>query len=157
GLTRHIHDVHDGIARRVWRSVGPAADPVRLTHDRIAGGVYTAVAVSLGGAARAGARALSLRTRPDAPSLEASLQGRFAVGAWTGAFGDALERRGNALACPMALRVAGRDVSPSSERLAAAYPDATNKLAVFLHGLCETEDAWRFAAARHVPYGERLR
>jgi pimeloyl-ACP methyl ester carboxylesterase len=28
---------------------------------------------------------------------------------------------------------------------------------VFIHGLCETDDAWRLRAARHVPYPERLR
>ncbi len=46
---------------------------------------------------------------------------------------------------------------PTREALAAAHPRATGKLAVFLHGLCETEDAWKFGSGRHVPYGERLR
>jgi hypothetical protein len=157
GLTRHIHDVHDGIARRVWRSVGSVSDPVRLTHDRIADGVYRALTISLGGAVRISARAVSLRTAADAPSLEQSPAGRFAVGALNGAFGDALERRGNPLAWPMTLRAGGDEMPATPEALAAAYPRATGKLAVFLHGLCETEDAWRFGAARHVPYGERLR
>ena len=31
-----------------------------------------------------------------------------------------------------------------------------SRVAIFLHGLCETEDAWRFGASRHQPYGERL-
>ena len=43
------------------------------------------------------------------------------------------------------------------DALRRAFPDATPRLAVFLHGLCETDDAWRLRAARHVPYGERLR
>jgi hypothetical protein len=139
GLTRHIHDVHDGIARRVWRSVGSVSDPVRLTHDRIADGVYRALTISLGGAVRISARAVSLRTAADAPSLEQSPAGRFAVGALNGAFGDALERRGNPLAWPMTLRAGGDEMPATPEALAAAYPRATGKLAVFLHGLCETE------------------
>jgi pimeloyl-ACP methyl ester carboxylesterase len=157
GLTRHIHDVHDGIARRVWRSVGSASDPVRLTHDRVADGVYRALSVSLVGAARMGARAVSLRTAADAPSLARLPAGRLAVGALNSAFGDALEQRGNPLAWPMTVRVGGHDVPPTPAALAAAYPRATGKLAVFLHGLCETEDAWNLGAARAVPYGERLR
>ena len=27
---------------------------------------------------------------------------------------------------------------------------------MFVHGLCETEEAWQFGAARHTPYGARL-
>ena len=38
GAARQIHEVHLGIAGRVWRRVGPAALPVKLAHDRIAGG-----------------------------------------------------------------------------------------------------------------------
>ena len=39
----------------------------------------------------------------------------------------------------------GRAVSPDAASLAAAFPDATPKVVVFVHGLCETEDAWRLA------------
>ena len=28
---------------------------------------------------------------------------------------------------------------------------------MFIHGLCETEDAWQLGAGRSVPYGDRLR
>ena len=37
GATRQIHEMHTGIAGRVWRRVGPASLPVRIAHDRIAG------------------------------------------------------------------------------------------------------------------------
>ena len=38
GATKQIQEIHTGIARRVWRRVGPASLPVRLAHDRIASG-----------------------------------------------------------------------------------------------------------------------
>jgi pimeloyl-ACP methyl ester carboxylesterase len=57
----------------------------------------------------------------------------------------------------MALRRRGAEVALDPPSLAAAYPAATNRLAVFVHGLGETEDAWRLRASRHVPYGDRLR
>jgi pimeloyl-ACP methyl ester carboxylesterase len=51
---------------------------------------------------------------------------------------------------------------PTRSGLAAAYPDATSRIVVFAHGLCETEDAWRLGAAEHhgdprSTHGSRLR
>src|SRR5208282_3568035 len=40
--------------------------------------------------------------------------------------------------------------------LAAAFGDATPKLAVFAHGLAETEDSWQ-RGGDCVPYGQQLR
>ena len=100
---------------------------------------------------------MSARTAPDAPSLERSTAGRLAVGVVNGAFGDRLEQRGNALAWPMTVRCRGASQAVERASLAGAYPDASPRLAVFLHGLCETDEAWRLGADRHTPYGERLR
>jgi pimeloyl-ACP methyl ester carboxylesterase len=154
GVARHIRDLHEGIAERVWRSVGTMATPVQAVHDRVAGGIYGGVSSSLSSAARVGARAISARTSPQAPSLQRSPAARFAVGALNGAFGDKLDQRGNALAWPMTLRRHGREVEVNRAALAAAYPQRTGRLAVFVHGLCETEEAWQWGTG--VPYGERL-
>jgi pimeloyl-ACP methyl ester carboxylesterase len=40
--------------------------------------------------------------------------------------------------------------------VARPISDPSRRLAVFLHGLCETEDAWWLGARRHAPYGVRL-
>jgi pimeloyl-ACP methyl ester carboxylesterase len=56
----------------------------------------------------------------------------------------------------MTLRYRGRDVEPTADGLAENFPHATPRLAVFLHGLCETDDAWNLHAPRYVPYGVRL-
>jgi pimeloyl-ACP methyl ester carboxylesterase len=62
----------------------------------------------------------------------------------------------------MAVRRGGHDVTITRDGLAAAYPDATPRLAVFVHGLFGDDDNWRLfplggdRAARRT-YGERLR
>jgi hypothetical protein len=127
-----------------------------MIHDEIAGGVYSLVRRASKAAVRAGAGALSLAVEPDAPSLERRVKGRLAIGALNGAFGDQLARRGSPLALQMTVRCRGRDVPPTAHELRKAFPRATGRVAVFLHGLCETEDAWRLGAERHVPYGDRL-
>src|SRR5581483_11310937 len=91
GAARQIHELHLGIAGRVWSRVGLAALPVKLAHDRIARSAYSA-ATEL--------------TR----SIERAPAGRVVVSALNGAFGDTLVRRGNPLALGMTVRRKGRDV-----------------------------------------------
>ncbi len=56
----------------------------------------------------------------------------------------------------MAVRAGGRDVGLVTEELAAAFPRATSRLAIFVHGLAETEISWHRRAADHIPYGPQL-
>jgi pimeloyl-ACP methyl ester carboxylesterase len=156
GAARQIHEVHTGIAGRVWSRVGPAALPVRIAHDRIARGAYSAATELTRAIVRAGAHAASAVQAPDAPSIERSPAGRVVVSALNGAFGDTLVRRRNPLALHMAVRRGGRDLELSRPVLARTYPNAKSRLAVFVHGLCETDEAWKLGAARHVPYGFRM-
>ncbi|MGN6867932.1 MAG: esterase/lipase family protein [Solirubrobacteraceae bacterium] len=156
GTARQIHELHTGIAGRVWSRVGPVALPVKLAHDRIARGAYSAASELTGTVVRAAAHAASRAQSPDAPSIERTPAGRVVVSALNGAFGDTLLRRGNPLALRMAVRRKGEDVSITSAGLRRAYPNAKSRLAVFVHGLCETDEAWKLGAGRHVPYGHRL-
>jgi pimeloyl-ACP methyl ester carboxylesterase len=156
GLTRRIHELHTGIAGRVWSRVGPAALPVRIAHDRIAHGAYSSAAQLTRTLARAGAQAASATRAPDAPSIERTAAGRAVVSALNGAFGDTMARRRNPLALRMTVRRRNRDLEITRSGLQEAYPNAKSRLAVFVHGLCETDDAWKRGAARHVPYGHRM-
>jgi pimeloyl-ACP methyl ester carboxylesterase len=157
GLAVQVRDMHEGIAHRVFGALGAAAAPVRLIHDQVADGAYGVARTVSGAVVRGSVRAIGAVRPPNAPSIEESLAGRLALGALNGAFGDGMHRSGNALALRMSLRRGGRDVALSAEALAAAFPDATPRLAVFMHGLCETDEAWKLGADRHVPYGVRLR
>lgn len=160
GLATQVREVHTGIAERVFGSLGllgPSAQAVRVVHDRAAEGAYAAARALSDALVREGVRAISLTRADDPRSIADTPTGRAVVGALNGAWGDMLHQRQSALETPMALRRGGRDVALDADSLAGAYPDATARLAVFAHGLGETEDAWRLGAARHVPYGDRLR
>jgi hypothetical protein len=157
GVVGRVQDVHAGIARRAFWALGAGATPVRLVHDGITGISYKAVRGIGAAALRSGALAASAMWPSDAASIDNRQLGRRAVGALNGAFGDALERRGSPLAVRMTLRRSGQAVAPVADTLAPAFPDATPRLAVFLHGQGETEDAWSRAADRAPPYGLRLR
>ncbi|MFL5860839.1 MAG: esterase/lipase family protein, partial [Solirubrobacteraceae bacterium] len=149
--------VHESIAARVFGVLWPAATPVRVAHDRIATAAYAAAGSLTGAVVKGGAAAASLARPEQAPSLADLPRGRLAVGAINGLWGDRLHCNASALETPMAVRVRGRDVALDDASLRGAFPDATPRLAVFIHGLCETEDAWRLGGARHDPYGHRLR
>src|SRR5579859_1251619 len=81
GAARQIHELHTGIASRVWRRVGPASLPVRIAHDRIAKSAYSAATNLTRTVVRAGAQAASRAQSPHAPSIERSPAGRAVVGA----------------------------------------------------------------------------
>jgi PGAP1-like protein len=156
GLAARIHEVHAGIAERVFGLLGASAAPVRVAHDGIAGLAYGATGVIGRSVLRAGARAAGVTRPPDAPGLETHPNGRFAVGALNGAFGDTLVKRNSPLALTMSVRTHGRAVTLNRDQLAEAFPHATPRIAVFVHGLCETEDAWKRHSDRSAPYGRRL-
>ncbi|MGI8412113.1 MAG: esterase/lipase family protein [Solirubrobacteraceae bacterium] len=156
GVTDQARGMHTAIAQNVFRAIGPAAAPVKVIHDRIAAGAYGAAQEGLEELVHAGSRVLSARRRHDAPSIERSAAGRALVGALNGAFGDTLARRASPLAVPLTIRRRQCDVPSSREGLAQAFPDATPRLAVFVHGLGETDDTWRLGASTRVPYGAAL-
>jgi pimeloyl-ACP methyl ester carboxylesterase len=156
GLASTVQQMHSGIAGRVWRAVGPAATPVRLVHDQITSRGYSAARQLTRGLVRGGVQALGVTQTREARSIERTVGGRAVIGALNGMWGDTLARRQNRLALRMTLRAGGRDVPPTAAGLRDAYPQATTRLAVFIHGLCETDDAWMLGGTRHVPYGYRL-
>ncbi len=157
GIAGQARDVHLSIATRVFGALGPSAAPVREVHDRVSAGAYAAASALTGAVVKGTAATAALARPQDAPSLRDAPRGGLAVGAMNGMWGDRLHRERSVLETPMAVRVRGRDVALEAEALCRAFPEATPRLAVFIHGLCETEDAWRLRAARHVPYGARLR
>jgi hypothetical protein len=157
GIAGQAREVHESIAERVFGALGPLAAPVRAVHDSLSVTGYAAASALTGALVKGGAAAASLARADDAPSLADAPAGRLAVGALNGLWGDRLDRGRSVLAAPMAVRVHGRDVRTDAESLRDAFPEATPRLAVFIHGLCETEDAWRLRGAQHVPYGDRLR
>jgi pimeloyl-ACP methyl ester carboxylesterase len=150
-----LYGFHRAIAGRAFGATGPGGAPARVLHDAIAERVYDGVAGAfrlIGAIADAG---LGRRQVADGRALSSTPRGALVVGALTGLVGDRLESEGSDLHQPMAARIGGRAVQPEPEALAAAYPDATGRLVVFLHGLMESEFSWR--AGGGETYGSRLR
>jgi pimeloyl-ACP methyl ester carboxylesterase len=152
-LTGGIGGIHRAIADRVFRRIGPQAAPVRAAHHAISGGVYAGVRGASGLLGQASDAALGRRAVRDGQALSAGPRGAAALAALNGLIGDRLEREGSDLQTPLAVRVAGRTVR--AEEAATAFPGATPRIAVFLHGLMETEHAWRYGGG--ATYGACLR
>ncbi|TFV86809.1 alpha/beta fold hydrolase [Blastococcus sp. CT_GayMR16] len=159
GGTSRVHELHQGIADRAFRAVGPAARPVQVVHDAISELGYSGLRVALGVGARAVGEVASLRA--SGRDLDTDRAGRVALAILNGAHGDLLVREAPALALDMTVRVGGRAVPAETRALEEAFPGATGRLAVFLHGLTESEDSWGYGAEKHhgdraVTYGSQL-
>jgi hypothetical protein len=156
-----VRDMHEGIASRPFGVLGAAAAPVRVVHDGIARQLYGSVRGALRGASRGGARIVAAHADPDAPALASGPRGSAALAALNGVYGNHLAARGSDLALGMDVRRDGADVAVTPAALAAAFPDASSRIVVFVHGLCETDDAWRLVPLRggvaRPTYGDRLR
>ena len=147
--TGGIGHMHQAIAERAFRAAGPGAVAARAVHERVTRGVYAGLGLGTRALGMAAGAALARR---DTPQLSTTPRGSAVIAAITGLRGDALEAEGSPLHQPMAVRVAGEPVAPDAEALAAAFPAATGRIVVFLHGLMETEFSWGEADT----YGTRL-
>jgi len=140
GATGIVCDVQRGVSRRVFGLLGGIAAPVRMAHDGITGAVHASVRAGMRAVPSGGGRALALTAPPRAAALADSRPGALALGALNGMWGDRIERDHAPLALGMDLRHDGAE---------------TARIAVFVHGLCETDTAWRLGGG--PTYGERLR
>jgi pimeloyl-ACP methyl ester carboxylesterase len=138
-----IKGFHTAIAKRAFDGVGPVALPVRVAHDAISGLVYG----GLSQATRFGGRALEAAIgRRYTQMLSESPRGAALIAIINGLVGDTLEEEQNELRQPMAIRIGGTPVGVD------AFPQPTPRMAVFLHGLMETEFSW----GGRANYGSRL-
>jgi pimeloyl-ACP methyl ester carboxylesterase len=143
-----IGQVQRAISGRVFRAVGPGAALVRPLHEGITRGVYAGLGLgtrALGFAAGAAVDRHAARRRAAGQPLalpSATRPGAAVIAAIAGLTGDTLEEEGSPLAQPMAVRVAGEPVALDRDAVAEAFPKATPRIVVFLHGLMETEFSW---------------
>jgi len=155
GLVSRIEQVHQAVASRAFAPAGPAGTPAQVIHDSIAGGVYLATRGAGTTAAVLAGKAVSLLGAGGQPADRAP-GGNLALAALNAIAGDQLGAALAPLAIRMAVRADGRDVGLTSHEVACAFPQATGKLAVFVHGLAETEESWQRRSAGSEPYGPRL-
>lgn len=147
--------LHRGIAERAFSAVGPAGRPVQIVHDAISAGVYGGVRGATALLSRGADAVLARRPPPgDGRPVSTHPRGGSLLGILNGLTGDELERRASDLQEPMAVRVNRRAISVEEGALRAAFPAPRARIAVFLHGLMETEGAWKLGGG--PTYGERL-
>jgi pimeloyl-ACP methyl ester carboxylesterase len=132
-VVRSVRDTHRAWAERF------GAQPGHRLERGISGAVYGGLGLGLRAASRGLARVAETGV---GPSLDDRRAGRVVTAAVNGLIGDRLAEERPRMAIPMAVRSGGRDVETSPEGLAAAFPDATGRVAVLLHGLCEDESCW---------------
>ena len=150
-----IGEVHRAIAGRVFGALGVLGLPVRFVHDGIVTVAYGGVRGAMRLIPRAAVAPVARALPPTARAMADSPAGSLALGALNGVLGDRLLASNPDLALELTVRHRGHAVETDSEGLRRAFPDAGPRLAVFLHGLCETEGAWRMGSA--PPFGARLR
>lgn len=164
-ITARIHEFHRAISDQPMRGLAPlpATAPVRTLHDGITDGVYAAVRLT--GAAVFGTATTLLRQAERLPlraaaPVPASPGRDLVAGALAGFVGDHAVRRRNPLMPRLGFYRDGRRLALDRAALTAAFPQATGKLVVFVHGLACTEHSWRLyedaGRADTMAYGDRL-
>ncbi|MGW0359518.1 esterase/lipase family protein [Nocardia nova] len=149
GIAAVHRAVSDHVFAAVRLGVGPAARPAQVVHDTIADNVYRIVS---GSAVAAGTLAGHAATFSEVPTPSRTVFGSGLLAALQGLIGDTLAQQRPILAAPMAFRSDGDPVEP--ERLVEHITNPSSRVVIFLHGLAETEHAWRLGG--RPTYAERL-
>ncbi len=156
GATRTVELTHLAISGLALRTLGLPQAP-----GLVRSGVYAVVRSAGPIVGAAAGHAAASRLAPDALPFAASPRGGRLQGALNGAVGDHLDETASAFAVRMSLRRDGHDLPCERAALARAYPSASPRVAVFVHGLCHDENAWTpppdASSGLAVPsHGERL-
>lgn len=168
-LTSRIHEFHRAISDMPFNAMPPVpgvkegSQGTRVIHDGITDGVYGVIKGIGGVLFKQADVALKLAERnfqPATPTAVAITPPAIArdnvVSAISGLIGDAMSQERNPLRVKLGFYREGHRTLLSAPVLEAAYPDATGRLVIFIHGLCCNEHSWRLYAEQHQPYGEQL-
>ena len=158
GIVGMAADAHHAVGLVVEAALPTPGRSIAAASGAIASGVYGSVRLIGRWAPVAVAEVVGrtpVASRPVAQTRVGSIVHPVVNGFW----GDRIARERASLAIPMAVRVAGADLAPTPNAVAAAFPEAAAHLVVFVHGLVETDAAWWPAAeepSEAVSFGDRL-
>jgi pimeloyl-ACP methyl ester carboxylesterase len=183
--TSLVERTHDAVVERSVRrfaSFEPARSTARVVTGvqlAISGRVFQSIRLvngitrfAVNGVSDVAEAGLALSQAPEQLELETPMRSTAAgTASWyldylqsslNGFWGDYLSGRSNRLALGMTLRHHGRPLPIDPASLAAAYPDPTKKVCVFVHSLASTEWLWSLSSQAHygdpdVTFGTRLR
>lgn len=156
----NVEQIHRASATRLFTLAAKVTLPIRIVHDGIAGGVYTVIRGACLAAGLAASELAGVAAGSTFP-VGSTPRSNLALAFLNATLGHELADEESPLAIQMAVRRARADVAPQRDTIDAAFPKATPKLAIFVHGLGETEESWRLHADRHgggieATYGSRL-
>ncbi|MGD0701033.1 MAG: hypothetical protein ABSA02_14240 [Trebonia sp.] len=155
GLVSRIEQVHLATGQRAFTTLGPVSGMVRPAHDSVTRAVYLTVRTAGRAAGALGGQAASLLGAGRQP-LSREPGGGLALATLNAVTGDQLGPDLAPLVIRMAVRADGHDLDLTAGAVAAKFPHAPPSVAVFVHGLAETENSWQRRAGSSVPYGPRL-
>jgi pimeloyl-ACP methyl ester carboxylesterase len=167
-ITDTVREFHGAVSGIPFRSLAPlplagtGSAAVQVLHEGIAGGVYAAVR-GIGGASFALADAALKIAERHTRTSDARLRvvRDNVAGAINGLVGDYTTASRNSLAIRAGFYQEGELLSLTRPALAAAWPRASSRLVIFVHGLCCNEYAWRMRGLagderESTPYGAQL-
>lgn len=142
-VTAPVEGMHHAIANRWFGLAGATAGPIHRVYERSTGLVYGSVRTAgslLGAALGLGANVTGDRVGPIFSSPAGNGVRVVANAVW----GDELEQRESRLRFRIGFRdETGVPIMPDGAGLARAYPGATGRPIVLLHGWGETEACWQ--------------
>ncbi|MEO9138527.1 MAG: hypothetical protein ABI345_05610 [Jatrophihabitans sp.] len=154
--------VHGAIARRLFDLAGDRVAPIRAVHDGIAALAYGGTKLGVKYLPPAVGLVAGAFQEPGAPSAHDDPKGRFLLGVINGFWGDRIVTKQAAIAPEMRMRLGHGPLRRIPSNLAHdADERTTGRVVVFVHGLCETDRYWSYAAERQwgdprATYGSKL-
>lgn len=164
-VTTTARDMHAAIAGRLFGFAGRPGAAIKVAHDGIAALAYGGTRLGVRYLPRALGLVAGALQDPSAESVHDRPGGRLTFGAIGGFVGDRMADESAAVAPQMRLRVGSGPLRRVPANVAhdaqAATAPVTGRLVVFVHGLCETDLCWSFAAERvwgdrTATYGSKL-
>jgi pimeloyl-ACP methyl ester carboxylesterase len=138
-----VYGMHRVISDGAFRWVGPLGRPVKRLYDRVVADAYEATSLGLRAAGEVGAIVASHVGDDGSQPSALTLKGRAIA---HGVLAEELLTDNPTLAVEVTLRVDGREVAVDRASLQAAFPAASSRVFVFVHGLVDSEAVWSSTA-----------
>ena len=149
-VVRTVRETHLAWVDRVDGVLRGGATPGGL-HRAVAGGVYAGLGTGLRAVRRGLDAVADTRRTTSRPGPLTGPRGRAVHATVNGLIGDRLALERPSWALRTSVRVDGRDVAVDRSSLAHAFPGASGRVAVLVHGWCEDESQWERQSDRLGP------
>jgi pimeloyl-ACP methyl ester carboxylesterase len=141
-----------GIVESMHRTIGSGASITGDAPQGPARGISGLVYRSVRGITRLTGSGIQAAMRPLIPLFgkqASSIEREAVLAAMNGVMGDYLVATANPLAIPMRLRHNGVALELGKDALAAAFPAASSKVLITIHGLCMSDHCWEWKGHDH--------